>query len=172
MKSTIHDTSASELAKQFQKNNFKSVSKKLIIAALLVVGFSSFAQETPQSGKKSKKAPKEAKSPEQKNEARMGHLTAELNLDANQQAQIKPILVEQTAKMEAMKAQQKANKEAGKELSDAEKKEMRKKRMEDKAATDNKMKGILSSDQFAKYQAMQEAEKEKMKAQQQQKAGQ
>jgi len=163
MKSTIHE---------FQKNNFKSVSKKLIIAALLVVGFSSFAQDAPQSGKKSKKENKEGKSSEKNNDARISKLTTELNLDTNQQAQIKPILAEQTAKMQEMRAKQKEMRESGTEISDADKKEMRKKRMDDKTETDNKMKGILSGDQFVKYQAMQEAEKEKMKAQRQQKGGQ
>jgi len=36
---------------------------------------------------------------------------------------------------------------------------------------DNKMKGILSSEQFVKYQAMQEAEKAKMKEGRKQRAG-
>ena len=49
--------------------------------------------------------------------------------------------------------------------SDADKKAIRKTRMEDKESTDNKIKGILTPDQFVKYQATQEAEKEKMTAQ-------
>jgi rare lipoprotein A len=36
MKSKIHDTSASELAKQYQKRNFKSVSKKSILLFLSI----------------------------------------------------------------------------------------------------------------------------------------
>lgn len=144
--------------------------KKLIFAVVLLISIASFAQEN-KSEKKSKKENKETKSPEKRNEARLNKLTTELNLDANQQAQFKPILEEQSAKIEEMKAQQKANKEAGTELSDAAKKEMRKKRMEDKTATDNKIKGILSPEQFGKYQAMQQAEKEKMQAQRQQKGG-
>jgi hypothetical protein len=64
-----------------------------------------------------------------------------------------------------MRAQQKANKENNVVPSDADKKAMRKTLMENKEATDNKIKAILTPDQFVKYQAMQEAEKEKMKAQ-------
>ena len=51
------------------------------------------------------------KSPEQRNEAMLAKMTTELKLDASQQAQIKPIIAEQSVKREAMRAQQKANKE-------------------------------------------------------------
>lgn len=144
--------------------------KKLIIAALLVVGFSTYAQEGTETKKKSNKGSKEIKSPEQRSEAMLAKMTTELNLDAKQQAQIKPVVAEQSAKMEAMRAQMKANKESGVMPSDAEKKELRKNRMADKGVTDNKIKSILTPDQFLKYQAMQEAEKSKMQAQQKQKA--
>ena len=140
--------------------------KKLIIAALLLVGVSNFAQEANAPKNKSGKGSKEMKSPEQRTEAMLAKMTAELNLDAKQQAQIKPIIAEQSVKMEAMRVQMKANKESGVEISDADKKAMKKARMADKEATDNKMKGIFTPDQFVKYQAMQEAEKEKMKGQQ------
>ncbi len=139
--------------------------KKLIIAVLLFVGVSNFAQEANAPKNKKDKGSKEMKSPEQRNEAMLAKMTTELNLDASQQAQIKPIIAEQSVKMEAMRAQQKANKESGVAPSDADKKAMRKTRMEDKAATDTKIKAILSPDQFVKYQAIQEAEKNKMKEQ-------
>lgn len=139
--------------------------KKLIIAVLLLVGVSNFAQEVNAPKNKKDKGSKEMKSPEQRNEAMLAKMTTELNLDASQQAQIKPIIAEQSVKMEAMRAQQKANKESGVVPNDADKKAMRKTRMENKEATDNKIKAILTPDQFVKYQAMQEAEKEKMKAQ-------
>lgn len=139
--------------------------KKLIIAVLLLIGVSNFAQEVNAPKNKKDKGSKEMKSPEQRNEAMLAKMTTELNLDASQQAQIKPIIAEQSVKMEAMRAQQKANKESGVVPSDADKKAMRKTRMENKEATDNKIKAILTPDQFVKYQAMQEAEKEKMKAQ-------
>lgn len=145
--------------------------KKLIIVVLIVVGVSTYAQDANTTKKNLDKGTKEMKSPEQKNEARLNKLTIELNLDANQQAQIKPIIADQSIKMEAMRAQQKSNKENNVVPSDADKKVMRQKRMEEKTAMDNKMKGILSSEQFVKYQAMQEAEKAKMKEQNKQRAG-
>jgi len=144
--------------------------KKLIIVILILVGFSTYSQEANAPKNKKGKVSREMKSPEQRSEALLAKMTTELNLDAKQQAQIKPIIDEQGVKMEAIRAQMKANKENNVELSDADKKEMRKKRMADKEATDNKMKSILTSDQFVKYQAMQEAEKARMQAQQKQKA--
>lgn len=145
--------------------------KKLIIVALLLVGVSNFAQEANTPNNKKDKGSKEMKSPEQRNEALLNKMTTELNLDVNQQAQIKPIIAEQSVKREAMKAQQKANKENNVVPSDADKKAMRQKRMEEETAMDNKMKGILSSEQFVKYQVMQEAEKAKMKEDRKQRAG-
>jgi len=145
--------------------------KKLIIAALLLVGVSNFAQEVNTPNNKKDKGSKEMKSPEQRNEALLTKMTTELNLDASQQAQIKPIIAEQSLKMEAMRAQQKANKVNNVVPTDADKKAIRKTRMEDKEATDNKIKAILTPDQFVKYQAMQEEEKAKMKEQNKQKRG-
>ena len=145
--------------------------KKLIFAVLLLVGVSNFAQEANPPKAIKEKGPKEIKSPEQRNEARWGKLITELNLDANQQEKLKPIFAEQRVKMESMRAQMKANKENNVVPSDADKKVMRQKRMEEKTAMDNKMKAILTSEQFEKYQAMQEAEKAKMKEEHKLRAG-
>ena len=142
-----------------------NIMKKLIIVVLFLVGFSTYAQEENVPKNRKDRYSKEMKSLEQKNEARLNKLTVELSLDANQQAQIKPIIAEQSVKREAMRAQQKANKENNVVPSDADKKAIRKTRMEDKEATDNKIKAILTPDQFVKYQAMQEEEKAKTKEQ-------
>jgi thiol-disulfide isomerase/thioredoxin len=45
MKSTIHDPSASELAKQNKKNNKHSLSKKLLLFAILIAGISCQSQK-------------------------------------------------------------------------------------------------------------------------------
>lgn len=145
--------------------------KNVLIAVLLFVGFSIYSQEANAPKNKKDKGSKEMKSPEQRSEAMLAKMTTELNLDAKQQTQIKPILAEQSAKMEAMRAQMKANKENNVALSDADKKEMRKQRMADKEANDTKMQAILTSEQFVKYQAMQEAGKANMQDRQKQKAG-
>jgi Spy/CpxP family protein refolding chaperone len=158
MKSKIHE---------YKKNNFKIVSKKVFIIALLCVGFSICAQESTPTKKKGNK---EAKSSQKMGDERLNKMTADLNLTPAQQEQMKPIIAEQTAKMDAMKAQQKANKEAGIQLSDADKKEMRKKMKEEKEANDAKIKNILTAEQFTKYQEMQKEQREKMMSQKKPKA--
>jgi protein CpxP len=139
--------------------------KKLLITLLLLVGTSNYAQETDVPKNTKEKRSKQVKSPEQRGENLLAKLSTELNLDATQQAHIKPIIEEQFTKIGALRAQMKSNKDNNIELSADEKKEMRKSRMADKEATENKMKAILTAEQFVKYQAMQEAEKEKMKSQ-------
>ena len=152
MKSQIHE---------YQKNNFKIVSKKLIIAALLVVSISSFAQEQGNADKKANKPKKEKMSPEQRNQALLDRMTTELKLDASQQEQIKPILAEQTAKLQAMRDQRMANN--SKELTSEERKVLMQKRNEEKTATDAKLKTILTPEQFKKMKENEAANREKMR---------
>lgn len=137
--------------------------KKFIIAVLLVVGFSTYAQEGTETKKKSNKGSKEMKSPEDRNQARLVKMTADLNLNASQQEQLKPIIAEQSTKMLAMKAKQKENKEKNIQLTDDEKKELKKAARKEKAATDAKIQAILTPEQFAKHQEMQKEVMEKMK---------
>lgn len=147
---------------EHKKNNFKIVSNKLIIAALLVIGFSSFAQDQNQPEKKANSSQRERMSPEQRSQARLDKLTTELNLDAKQQEQIKPIIEEQTAKRKAMRARMAGN-ERPKELSSEERDAFRQKRAEEKTAMDNKLKAILSPEQFKKMKDMEQANMEKMR---------
>jgi protein CpxP len=137
--------------------------KKLIIAALLVIGVSSFAQGQNQTEKKSNKNQRERLSPEQRSQAQLDKMTTELNLDAKQQEQIKPIIAEQTAKREAMRAERMASNEKQKELSSGEREVLRQKRAEEKTAMDNKLKAILSPEQLKKMKAIEEANREKMR---------
>lgn len=136
--------------------------KKLIIASLLLIGFSSFAQDQNQPEKKPNNGQKEKMSPEQRSQAQLDKMTTELNLDAKQQEQIKPIIAEQTAKIEAMRAERMAGN--SKELTSEEREALKQKRMEEKAIMDNKLKAILSPEQFQKLKAIEQANMEKMKA--------
>ena len=137
--------------------------KKLIIAALLVIGFSSFAQDQNQPEKKMNKGQKEKMSPKQRSQGQLDKMTAELNLDAKQQEQIKPIIAEQTAKREAMQAERLANRDNQKELTDEERETLKQKRKEEKTAMDNKLKAILSPEQFKKLKENKAANREKMR---------
>jgi protein CpxP len=134
--------------------------KKLIIAALLVISSSSFSQET-QPEKKSNKGQKERMSPEQRNQDLLDRMTAELKLDVSQQEQIKPILAEQTAKLQAMRDQRMANN--AKELTSEERKALMQKRTEERTATDAKLKTVLTPEQFKKMKENEAANREKMR---------
>ncbi len=152
MKSKIHE---------HKKNNFQIGSKKLIIAALLVIGISSFAQVTQPEKKSNKGQQREKMSPEQRNQALLDRMTTELKLNASQQEQIKPILSEQTAKLQAMRDQRMGGN--AKELSSDERKALMQKRNEEKTATEAKLKTILTPQQFNKMKDNEEANREKMR---------
>lgn len=146
---------------EYPKNNFKIVSKNLIIAAALIFSISSFAQDQTKPERKGNRVQKEKMSPEQRNQATLDKMTTELKLDANQQEQIKPLLAEQSAKMEAMRAERMNGK--AKEMSSQEREAFKIKRQEDKKATDTKFKTILTPEQFKKMKANEEAAREKMR---------
>ena len=131
--------------------------KKLIIAALLVVSISSFAQDQTKSEKNGQQ--RERQTPEQRTKTQLDKLTTELTLNTQQQEQIKPILVEQNAKLEAMRAQRMG----GKEMTSEERDAFRAKRQEDKKATDAKLQAILTPDQFKKMKDIEKANMEKMR---------
>jgi protein CpxP len=135
--------------------------KKLIIAALLVISVSSFAQEQTKPDKKSNRQNKEKQTPEQRSQAQLDKLTTELTLNPQQQEQIKPILAEQNAKMEAMRAERMNGN--GKEMSSEERDAFRAKRQEDKKATDAKLQAILTPEQFKKMKEIEKANMEKMR---------
>ena len=135
--------------------------KKLIFVALLIIGISSFAQETQPEKKSNKGQQKEKMSPEQRNQALLDKMTTELKLDANQQEQIKPIIAEQTAKLQAMRDQRMANNT--KELTSDERKALMQKRNVEKTATDAKLKAILTPEQFKKMKENEAANRQKMR---------
>lgn len=133
--------------------------KKLIIAALLVVSISSFAQGQTKPEKKGQQ--REKQTPEQRTQNQLDKLTTELTLNSQQQEQIKPILVEQNAKMEAMRTQRMGGN--AKEMTSEERDAFRAKRQEDKKATDAKLQAILTPDQFKKMKDIEKANMEKMR---------
>ncbi len=122
--------------------------KKLIIAALLVVGVSTFAQdrkERPQRGDMEKMTP------EQRNEKRVERMTKELNLDAAQQEKLKQFYADEAKKREAMMAEMKDKKGQGREMMGQQMK-----------ATEAKMKEILTAEQFTKWKSNQDKMRERM----------
>ncbi|MFA9188818.1 hypothetical protein AAGV33_10635 [Flavobacterium sp. FBOR7N2.3] len=108
--------------------------KKLIIAALLVVGVSSFAQNNSDRPQRGNFSP----------EKRVERLTTQLNLDAKQQEQVKELYAEQAK-----------NREAQKGFSREQMQEERKK-------TDEKLKTILTPEQLKKWEANQAEMRQRM----------
>lgn len=108
--------------------------KKLIIAAFLVVGVASFAQNNNDRPQRGDFSP----------EKRVERLTTQLNLDAKQQEQVKELY-----------AQQAKNREAQKGFSREQMQEERKK-------TDEKLKAILTPEQLKKWEANQAEMRQRM----------
>lgn len=130
--------------------------KKLIIALVLGIGLTGFAQENTT---KPRRAKLEQMTPEQRHQQRLKHLTKELNLDANQQKQVDAIITEKRADAEKMKAE-KANRP---NMAKEQKMALRKTRMAERDDIDARMKGILSADQYTKWKALQEKNEAKVK---------
>lgn len=118
--------------------------RKLILAVALVVGLTTFAQGKKGDGKG-------RMSPEQQVEVVLKKMTTELSLDAKQQDEVKAILVEQSKKRETKKEEFKARKEKGDKPSDEEIAAMKKNRIDEELAMKNKMKKVLSEDQYKKW---------------------
>lgn len=119
--------------------------KKILVAALLLVGLSTFAQSKG-------KAQEEKMSTEQKVAQKVERITSELNLSEKQVAEIKIIVGKEMAQKEANKAKLKALRE---ELKPTK---------EEREALKAEMKRILTPEQFDKLQAIQKTKKKEKKA--------
>lgn len=128
--------------------------KKLIIAALLVVGMTTFAQDKKE---RPKRAQMEKMTPEQRQEKQLQRMTTELGLNAKQQEQMKQLLAEQATKREAMMEKREASREEMKKQREASRDKMEKQR----ETMENKMKAILTPEQLAKWKSNQEKMKER-----------
>jgi hypothetical protein len=123
--------------------------KKLIIAAILMTGMASFAQQQKPMAKKEKM---EQLTPAQRNELRLKKMTLELGLNATQQKEMGAILVEQSAKREAAKAERQKNIESGKKPTADERYAMHSKMLDEQIATKERVKKILTPEQFEKWE--------------------
>lgn len=132
--------------------------KKLIIAALLAVSLTSFAQDPKGMEKKPNRAEMEKFTPEQRNQLMLKKMTLELDLNAKQQDQMKQVIGEQSKKHEAMKEAHKADKTA---MSSDERFAMKTKMLDEQIAMKAKVKNILSAEQFEKWDAMKGKHQEK-----------
>lgn len=148
--------------------------KKLIIAACLLIGAMSFAQENQNATETKKELRKEKrqekKNSEQKNEALLNRMTTNLDLTTDQQAKIKDVLAAQSENMQQLKEQLDGSKVQN--LAKEERKALMQKRAANKKETDAKLQAILTPEQFKKMQDNQEGMKEKAKNKMNKKRGQ
>jgi hypothetical protein len=135
--------------------------KKLIIAALLVVGLTAFAQNRKEMKNRPDKSEMEKFSPEQRTQLMVKKLTLDLDLNAKQQEQVKQIIAEQGAKREAMRAERMAKKEDKKRPTADEQFTMKNKMLDEQIIMKNKMKTILSPEQFEKWNSLKNKRQEK-----------
>ena len=131
--------------------------RKLILAIALVVGLTTSAQGKKGDGKG-------RMSPEQQVEVVLKKMTTELSLDAKQQDEVKAILVEQSKKRETKKEEFKTRREKGDKPSDEEIATMKKNRIDEELVMKNKMKKVLSEDQYKKWTEAKKDRMEKFKA--------
>jgi len=121
--------------------------KKLIITALLVVSFTTFAQ-----GKKGHKGDREKLTTEQKVDLQVKKMTSELALNETQVKEIRTLIEKEVAKRDEKK------REDRKAASKEKKAEMK----EEQARISAEMKTILTTEQYSKWEKMKEERKAKM----------
>ncbi|WP_396166077.1 Spy/CpxP family protein refolding chaperone [Flavobacterium sp.] len=131
--------------------------KKLLVAALLVVGMTTFAQEQV-------KEQKAQLTPEQRVESQVKRMTKDLTLNEKQVQDVRAIVAKEVSKREENKAEMEARKAAGTKPSKEEMKARKAKFQEDEVAMDANMKKILTPEQYAKWNQKIQERKEKMEA--------
>lgn len=115
------------------------------MALLLVASISTFAQDNQE---RKGRSGNEQRSPEERSEARMKKMTSHLMLNESQQTQMKKLYADQMASMK------------GRDRNDqntTSREERQQKRAANKLEMDNKVKSILTAEQFSKYSAMQDS---------------
>nr|WP_315231880.1 hypothetical protein [uncultured Flavobacterium sp.] len=125
--------------------------KKLFIAALLVVGMTSFAQEKKA---RPERAKMEQMTPEQRNQLHLKKMTLELDLNVSQQKEMSKIIAEQSAKREAKMAERKATKDSVKKLTSDEIFAKKSKMLDEQIVMKERVKKILTPEQYKKWDDM------------------
>lgn len=132
--------------------------KKLFIAALMMIGMTSFAQEGE---------PMRVNAPvtaEQRNEMQMKRLAVELNLDANQEKEMTAILKEGAVKREVMNKEMDA-KRAPSTQRTADAREKRKVALQEFDNVEKaQLQKVLTPEQFTKFEKIRKEREAKINA--------
>jgi len=136
--------------------------KKLFIAALLFVGIASFAQDDDMDQKPVREQ-RERLTPEQRNDRQLKKITTELNLNTAQQEQVKLFIAEKSAKAQKLREARNQQKDNSNKLTADQREAFKKEMIAEKDASDAKMKSILTADQYTKWKASQEQDRDKVR---------
>ena len=134
--------------------------KKVLIAALFLIGMTSFAQE-----KKviTERAQMDQMTMEQKNQLRLKKMTLDLDLSTSQQKEVEKILAEQGRKKKAKIIARQNSQGAMKKKLNFEGRFVRKNQiLEEQIARKGKMQKILSSKQFDKWESLKSQSKDRL----------
>jgi len=131
--------------------------KKLFAMALMVVGMTAFAQETPAAPG----MPAAKMSPEERTTREVQHLTKALSLDSKQVEQVKQLLADRNQKRMAMRDMVKDKRSQGERLSAEARDEMKGRIKADQDKFNQDLKGVLTAEQFQKYNEMMEKRRAK-----------
>jgi protein CpxP len=129
--------------------------KKLFLAALLVVGMTTFAQE--------RRASNEKMTAEQKVELQVKKMKLDLDLNDKQTADIKKIVAEQVKKREAKRAEFEAKRAKDVKPTQEEMFQNKSQMLDEQIAMKSELKKVLNADQFSKWEKIQAEKKENMK---------
>ena len=130
--------------------------KKLILVLAIMASLVSFAQERGGRG--------QFKS-EQDVEAHLKRMSADLNLTDKQQSEVKLILMEQFNKRKQIREEMKKEKEAGTQISDEKKAEMKKHMIDEQLEMKTKLKKVLSEEQMKKLSELRKQKGNEMRKQ-------
>jgi len=136
--------------------------KKLFIAALLFVGIASFAQNDDMDQKPVREQ-RERLTPEQRNDRQLKKITTELNLNTAQQEQVKLFIAEKSAKAQKLREARNQQKDNSNKLTADQREAFKKEMIAEKDASDAKMKSILTADQYTKWKASQQQDRDKVR---------
>lgn len=129
--------------------------KTWILALMMVVGMGASAQHGREKHTQF--------TPEQRAELQAKRMTLALDLNEKQQIDLQKVFTDRNKKAEQFKSQMKANKEAGKKLTNDEKFAMKNRMLDEKIAMKGEMKKILNADQYTKWENMKKQQKHKFK---------
>lgn len=136
--------------------------KKLFIAALLFVGIAIFAQNDDMDQKPVREQ-RERLTPEQRNDRQLKKITTELNLNTAQQEQVKLFIAEKSAKAQKLREARNQQKDNSNKMTADQREAFKKEMIAEKDASDAKMKSILTADQYTKWKASQEQDRDKVR---------